>query len=160
MADWYGLQVFYNRIPAVQEMLQRAREPQEEFELYSQHMIPSLLFVRCGASRIERIRRDYGQYLKVYTSPEGKPAPIREKEMQMFILVTSAADNDLLFLGDDLPEYHIGERVRVKEGPFKGAEGCVRRIKKNRRVVVSIDGIAAVALSFIPLPLLEHIETD
>ena len=42
-------------------------------------------------------------------------------------------------------------------GPFQGAEGYVVRIKKDRRLVVTISGVAAIATSFIPMELLEKI---
>lgn len=40
--------------------------------------------------------------------------------------------------------------MRVTEGPFKGAEGYIKRIKGNRRLIVSIEGVVAVATTYIP----------
>jgi transcription antitermination factor NusG len=40
--------------------------------------------------------------------------------------------------------------VRITGGPFKDVEGVVKRIKKNKSVVVQIEGIAAVAIAFVP----------
>ena len=45
--------------------------------------------------------------------------------------------------------------MRVTDGVFKGAEGYVKRIKKDRRLVVSIRGVVAVATSYIPPQFLE-----
>ena len=50
-----------------------------------------------------------------------------------------------------------GVRVRVTEGPFKGAEGYIKRIKGNRRLIVSIEGVVAVATTYIPGCFLEKI---
>ena len=35
------------------------------------------------------------------------------------------------------------------EGPFKGVEGVVVRVKKSRRVVVELPGMLAVATTYI-----------
>ena len=47
--------------------------------------------------------------------------------------------------------------VRVTEGPFRGAEGYVKRIRRDRRLLVSIEGIVAVATAFIEPQFLEEI---
>jgi transcription antitermination factor NusG len=48
--------------------------------------------------------------------------------------------------------------VRVTEGPLKGAEGYIRRIRKDRRLLVSIEGVVAVATSYIPMSQLMKVE--
>ena len=54
-------------------------------------------------------------------------------------------------------DFKPGERVRVTEGPFKGAQGVIKRIKKDRKLLVSINGIVVVAVSHIPGQFLERI---
>lgn len=54
-------------------------------------------------------------------------------------------------------EFLTGQRVRVLDGPLKGAEGVVKRLKGDRRLIVSISGVAAVATSYIPPSNLEKI---
>jgi hypothetical protein len=77
----------------------------------------------------------------------------------MFLFVCTAGEQGLTYLGDDRPEYHQGDRVRVIDGPFKGAEGHIKRIKKDRRLVVTVSGVAAVATSYIHPSLLEVVST-
>jgi len=55
-------------------------------------------------------------------------------------------------------EYHVGEKVRVINGHFKGLEGYIKRIKKDRRLIVTIEGVVAVATEYIPRDFLEKIE--
>ena len=45
----------------------------------------------------------------------------------------------------------------VTDGPFKGAEGHIRRIKKDRRLVVTIAGVVAVATTYIHPSMLKKI---
>lgn len=61
------------------------------------------------------------------------------------MLVTSTGDPGLEYLGEEPSDLRSGDRVRVTEGPFKGAEGYIKRIKGNRRLIVSIEGVVAVA---------------
>lgn len=78
------------------------------------------------------------------------PQIIPEGQMRMFMLVSSAGDADLVYLAPEtMPAYRKGQRVRVIEGVFKGAEGYVRRVRRDRRVVVEIEGLCAVALPFL-----------
>jgi transcription antitermination factor NusG len=43
-----------------------------------------------------------------------------------------------------------GRRVRINEGAFAGVEGVIKRIKRNKHVVVQIEGVTAVAITFVP----------
>ena len=43
-----------------------------------------------------------------------------------------------------------GQRVKVTQGHFAGVEGVIKRINNNKRVVVQIDGVAAVAITYVP----------
>ena len=47
--------------------------------------------------------------------------------------------------------------MRVLEGPLKGAEGYIKRIRKDRRLLVAIEGFIAVATTFIPPQFLEKV---
>ena len=51
-----------------------------------------------------------------------------------------------------------GDKVRITGGLFEGAIGTLMRIKGNRRVVVSIPGVIAVATTDIHPSLIEKIE--
>ena len=50
-----------------------------------------------------------------------------------------------------------GRKVRITSGDFAGVEGVIKRIRKDRRVVVTLKGIAAVVLQ-VPFKDLEFIE--
>lgn len=87
------------------------------------------------------------------------PAVIPDRQMATFRLVTESEVTGLEFFSDDgITLFQEGKKVRVKEGPLKGAEGYIKRIRKDRRLLVSISGIVAVATSFIPPENLEPVE--
>jgi transcription antitermination factor NusG len=49
----------------------------------------------------------------------------------------------------------MGRRVRITAGRFKGVEGVIKRIKKNKFFLIQIDGVAAVAITYVPADCLE-----
>lgn len=55
-------------------------------------------------------------------------------------------------------EFKVTDRVRIIGGLYKGYEGFVKRIKKNKHVIVSIEGVCMVILPFIHPDLLEPID--
>lgn len=169
-AHWYALKIFYNRVSGFREQLEhagwRTYVPAKVVEIYeggSLHyvekpIIQSLLFVHCPEETVLALKRGNDAYLMYYADfATGRPSVIPDREMEVFILVTSVQDKGLEYLGADAPEYHEGERVRVTGGIYKGAEGYIKRIKKDRKLVVCVSGVAVVATSFIHPSYLERI---
>ena len=168
---WYALKVFYNRVVYLKSLLPARLESYvpvhtvEEFDTgrltyVEKQLIPSLLFVRCSEEWLVSFKHDHNEDFMYYADPETrKPGPIRDDEMRSFILVTSAdAGRNVKYFGSDAPEYHTGDRVRVIDGIYKGAEGYIKRIKKDRKLIVSVTGVAVVAVSYIHPSYLEKID--
>ena len=122
-------------------------------------VVSSLLFVRAPQDRLKEIEACVKEKGFVYKTADREDfAVIPDKQMAMFRLVcSSGADGLEFFADDDLTRYKQGDKVRVLEGPLKGAEGYVKRIRKDRRLLVSIEGFIAVATSFIPFQFLEKV---
>ena len=122
-------------------------------------VVSSLLFVRAPMDRIGEIGKCVDGKGFVYKTADRKTeAVIPDKQMAMFQLVCSSGAEGLeFFADDDLTRYKSGDKVRVLEGPLKGAEGYVKRIRKDRRLLVAIEGFIAVATSFIPPQFLEKV---
>ena len=152
---WYALKVFYNRVFDVERLLAqdgvktyiplrstetpvggrtiRRREP----------AVSSLMFVRQAERAVLELmqRAKATSPLMVYFDRETKkPAVIPDPEMEAFMLVTSTDDPGLEYLPEAPAELRRGDRVRVTEGVFKGAEGYIRRDKGRRRLIVSVEG--------------------
>ena len=80
--------------------------------------------------------------------------------MEDFIRVSSAVDDDIVYMSDVSPLLRSGQKVRVKAGPFAGVEGRVVRIRKAKRVMVELPGMLAVATAYIKGEWLEGIEIE
>jgi transcription antitermination factor NusG len=72
--------------------------------------------------------------------------------------VASKTDDSIMFLNDDTVRGKIGKHVLITDGAFKGVTGVIRRIKRCKRVVVELEGIATVAIAFVPAVLLKEIQ--
>lgn len=124
---------------------------------YRTHFAPGIVFMRCTLKYAVDLIADYWGRVFFFLDPDRKhPESIPEKEMNNFILVTSVF-YDLIPLGEVSGDFLTGDRVRVTSGLFRGAEGYVKRIKGDRRLVVSINCIAAVATCYIKPEFLEKI---
>lgn len=55
-------------------------------------------------------------------------------------------------------EFKENEHVRITGGIYEGYEGYVQRVKKNKHVIVKIEGICLIMLPFIHPDLLEQID--
>ena len=81
---------------------------------------------------------------------------VPDRQMEDFMRVASAQDASVIFL-DARDNSNMGRRVRITVGRFKGVEGVIKRIKKNKYFLIQIDGVAAVAITYVPADCLEPV---
>lgn len=82
---------------------------------------------------------------------------VPDAQMQHFIRVATSYDDNIVYLDYSDFLHKEGKRVRVIDGNFTGVEGVIKRIKKNKIVVVLLDGVAAVAITHLPPRFLQLI---
>lgn len=169
---WFALKVFYNKVFEVEDLLKKDKVetyiPCEEVLMerngvkrkVRRPVVNSLMFFRSTVRHALEVQRQFTDKVILYTRLKGLkriPLAIPEREMNIFMLVTSSGEQGMEFFGEDNPKFHRGERVRVIDGKFKGAEGIICRIKKNSRLVVTLQGVCAVATTYIPQTFLQRI---
>ena len=170
---WYAFKVFYNKVFELDELMREdgvityfpvvrvEKRVGGVVKMVKQPAISSLLFVRCTCEEIIAWQRKLTGKVMLYTHVTDGirlPSPIDEEEMRFFILVTSTDDDRLEYLNVGSIDYKKGQRVRVIEGPYKGCMGYIKRVKGNRRLLVSVEGLALVATSYIPAAFLEKLD--
>ena len=87
-----------------------------------------------------------------------EPIVIPERQMKNFIAVAGNLSEQIVYLEPNLSNFKKGDKVKIIGGVFEGAEGYFMRIIGDRRVVVCISGIAAVATAFIHPSLVTKID--
>ena len=85
---------------------------------------------------------------------------VPDKQMDNFIKVASVLDDRVFYMENLDFVGKPGQRVKVVEGDFSGVEGTIKRVKKNKCVVVQIENVAAVAIAFLPAAFLMPIEDE
>jgi hypothetical protein len=79
-----------------------------------------------------------------------------DEQMEAFIWMTSN-DFDVKYLGEP-KDLKLGDRVRITSGPLKGQTGNVKRIKKDRKFVITIGNVAAFTIEGITHDMMEKID--
>ena len=167
---WYPLRVTYNRELKVKEDLdargvtnfvpmQYRRE--ERGGVMVKRLVPSvhnLIFVKMKPSQMVEYKKTTALPIRYIMNREKHvPITVPAPEMENFIRVAGTYDEKLIYLTPDPGDFSEGERVRIIGGEFAGAEGIFVRIKRDRRVLISIPGVVAVATTHVHLSMLEKI---
>lgn len=128
----------------------------------SQHFVcpgvTNLLFIRATANDIDRFMRfnTQGPHLGwMRDTRSHEPIIVRDRDMELFIRIAAC---ELPVVMTERPTVRLGSHVRVIDGPLKGVEGHVVRIRKSRRILVNISDAIWAATEFVSPDLLEVIE--
>ena len=171
--NWYALRITYSRELALKEYLDA--EHIENFipmhyvyvmkgERKMRKLVPvvhNLVFVRTTRKQLDEIKEVKGAVLPIryiMDRETHQPITIPKVQMRNFIAVAGNFDEQLIYLDPTCVNMAKGARVRITGGIFEGVEGEFIRIKGDRRVVVAIQGVMAVATAFIHPSLIELIE--
>ncbi len=167
---WYAIRVTYNREMKVKQALDAMHI--ENFlpmkyrvslrgERKIKELVPAihnLIFVYLTTEDMKEFKRATELPIRYIMDKENNvPLTVPEWQMKNFIAVAGTRDEQLIYLEANLNDLGKGDKVRVTGGIFEGAEGYFIRLKGDRRVVVNIPGIAAVATAFIHPSLIEKI---
>ncbi|MFI3302398.1 MAG: UpxY family transcription antiterminator [Rikenellaceae bacterium] len=121
--------------------------------------IHNLIFVKVDRAQLQQIKKDINFLHNTLTKVDGVLSPIiiPSKDMEQFIGVTTKSLEQLIYLDSLETNLSKGTRVRITGGEFAGYEGVLMRVKgaRDRRVVLSIDGVVAVAMAAIDADMIE-----
>lgn len=171
--NWYALKVFFNRMPELDASLRgmgiETFIPRSAKVIMRngkriktlRPIVNSLLMMHPTREQLSQARQAITGRGVFYTmgGDDRQPAIISDREMNIFRLLTDLEPSTTTpeYLGQDTAKYEVGDHVRVTAGPLAGAEGHICRIRGNRRLVVTISGICAIATSYVPRCFLEKI---
>ena len=123
-------------------------------------VIRDLIFVRAVQSELQRVkdRNPYLQYM--IDIRNGQKIIVPDEQMRQFIAVAGTYDEHLIFFNPDEVNLRKRTKVRIIGGDFEGYEGVFIKVKgaRDRRVVISLQGIIAMAMATISPDLIEVIK--
>lgn len=149
--------------PLVEDLLFPTREVRlESGQRRTRAVIPRVLFIRTteeNALQLEhngRLHPELSVPFWIYRYPtDSRIQEISEESIRLLRLLTAEDTTRCeIFTKKDFKE---GQQVRVTGGPFAGYQGTITRVKKDRHVIVKIEGICLIMLPFIHPDLLEKI---
>lgn len=127
-------------------------------------LIPNMLFVYSDKNTIKEFIKEnkesgllsfyYNHFEKESTGVD-KLLTVPTWQMDNFIRTTRVRNQHTMLVNPSKLTFKSGDLVRVVEGDFVGVVGKVTRIKGQKRVVVLIEGVCAVATAYIPSAFLE-----
>ena len=141
---WYALKVFYNRVFELEKQLSqegvRSYIPLLHEDTVAgdkkirkrKPAVSSLMFIRQSEHYLLELQdrmKASCPFMAYFDRETKKPAVIPDREMELFMQITSADTPDLEYFSDEAIDYRSGDKVRVTGGPFKGAEGYIKRIR-------------------------------
>ena len=170
--QWYAIRVTYNRelkvkadldaqgidnfIPMKYVSVMRGKERRVKKLMPAIH---NLIFMLVDRATMVQYKATTTLPIRYIMNREThQPVVIPRKQMDNFIAVAGNHSEQLLYIENDPITMRKGDKVRITGGLFEGAIGTLMRIKGNRRVVVSIPGVIAVATTDIHPSLIEKIE--
>ena len=125
--------------------------------------ISNLIFVRSTQERVSELKMSNEvleplRYMIDHTaSREHAIMTVSDRDMANFMRVASVTDDSVMFLDNETVVGKEGKRVEIMGGVFEGVTGVIRRVKHCKRVVVELEGIASVAIAYVPAVLLKEI---
>lgn len=169
---WYAIRVTYSRELALKNFLDA--EGVESFipmrydyiiknERRVRKLVPAihnLVFVHSTRERIDEIKNTPGMTIPIryiMNRESHQPIVIPDSQMRSFMAVSASYEESIVYFEPTELNIPKGSRVRITGGVFAGVEGEFVRIRHDRRVVVTIEGVMAVATTYIHPSLVEPI---
>lgn len=120
-------------------------------------VISQLVFVHATPTEVQRVKQKIPFLQYMMERKTGKKITVPERQMQQFISVAGSYDDHLLYFKPEEINIEKGSWVRIHGGEFDGLEGTFVKVKgaRDRRVVIKIQGVVAVALATIHPDLIE-----
>lgn len=171
--QWYAIRVTYNREMKVKRELDSLHI--ENFlpmkyrivmrgERKIKELVPAihnLIFVNINKAALKEYKATTTLPIRYIMDRETRePIVIPDYQMKNFVAVAGNLKEQIVYLEPNVSNFKKGDKVRITGGVFEGTEGYFMRIKGDRRVVVCINGLAAVATTFIHPSLIEKIDLE
>ena len=125
--------------------------------------INNLIFVHSTQERISHLKSSNEvlhllRYILDLTAQKAHTImTVADRQMENFMRVASKTDDSVMFLDEETVVGKEGKRVEIMGGAFEGVKGVIRRVKRCKRVVVEIEGVASVAIAYVPAGVLKVI---
>ena len=170
--QWFAMRTTYRRGMQIKALLDkeginnfipmryevRIRNGRKRRELVP--VISDLIFVHAVQSELQKVKFKLPYFQYMIDIRNGQKIIVPDDQMRQFIAVAGTYDEHLIFFSPDEVNLRRGTKVRITGGDFEGYEGVFVKVKgaRDRRVVISLQGVIAMAMATISPDLIEVIE--
>ena len=177
---WYPMRITYGRVERMlyfQELLEKEKleyflpmrcEFQKTIDWdVRKEFVPAihgLIFIHSSQAHLTELKMTRREFAPMHywtnlfsTGEHDKLLVVPDRQMENFKSAYTKYDErvSLLEYTDFIAK--PGKRVRIVQGDFENTVGTIKRIKKNQCVIVEIEGVAAIAITFVPPSWLQEI---
>ena len=152
-----------NFVPMTYRIVESRKQGETEPRRVLVPAINNLIFIHSCQERISELKAKNEileplRYMMDHTASEAHTImTVPGRQMENFMRVASKTDDSVMWLDDETIVGKEGKRVEIMGGAFEGVTGVIRRIKRCKRVCVEIEGIASVAIAYVPVGLLKEV---
>ena len=174
---WYAIRCTYGRerkayeffskngIEAFYPTITNTKSTDGKTETIVESRLPNLLFAFGSYEQLKKYvfdNHDDTKYLRFYYNMhhDGTKEPLVVPQWQMISLmkICDADAEDKHLEPFVVEKFKVGQLVRVKDGPFAGVEGIVKRYKGQQRIGIVVDGLFTITTAYIAKDKLEVLE--
>ena len=151
-----------NFVPMTYRIVESRKQGEVESRRVLVPVINNLIFIHSCQERISELKAKNEileplRYMMDHTASETHTImTVPGRQMENFMRVASKTDDSVMWLDETIVGKE-GKRVEIMGGAFEGVTGVIRRIKRCKRVCVEIEGIASVAIAYVPATLLKEV---
>mgnify|MGYP000631923577 CR=1 FL=1 len=173
LLHWFAVRVTYSRELALKALLDEEKiesfipmryEYIQKGDKRIRKLVPAvhnLVFIRSTRKHIDALKDKAGVNIPIryiMDRESHRPIIIPDVQMRSFILVAGSYEEAVLYVEPAELQLVKGQKVRIMGGVFEGVVGEFVRIRHDRRVVVNIEGVMAIATTFVHSSLVEPID--
>lgn len=166
---WYVMRTTYKRELKIEQILDEKGiacfVPVKKDNVNSAQKVnpimENIIFIKSSRNVIDELKSSEGLLSSlryIINMDTGDILIVPDAQMNNFILISSTLNDNLIYIPTSEIAHKTGDRYTITGGDYKGAVGEIIRVKGDRRFVVRIDGIIAVATAFIHPKYLQKLE--
>lgn len=176
---WYALRVTYGReekaydylvsknVEAFYPTIDTVKVVDGKRKVIKESRFPNIFFARGTENEIKAFVYDnvnlpylrfYYRHTHVGNKIVNVPLIVPDSQMNSLKIICTADTDNILASTEEIEKFKYGQKVRIKDGKFKGVVGMVARYHSQQRVGMIIDGLLTVCTAYVPSAFLESVE--
>lgn len=176
---WYAIRCTYGRerkaydffskngIEAFYPTITNTKAIDGRTEKIVESRLPNILFAYDSFDQLKEYVYENGDdtkylrfYYNIHHDRTKEPLIIPQRQMASLMRICNAEAEDKHLEPFVVEKFKQGQLVRVKDGPFAGVEGIVKRYKGQQRVGIVVEGLFTITTAYIAKDKLELVDTS